>query len=795
MSVNPSSSSDQLQPEYESLPDDDKVQECSIDQGEQPDISEPELVTSSMQLAEFISVFGSGLMQAVQAQNAPIYNNVPDPRRHAILAGLSRAPFVEQQHVVQACAQLLVDEGERAAIINGEMGSGKTMMGIALATVLHEEGYPRALVVCPPHLVYKWRREIKQTVPGAVVWILNGPDTLRKLLLLRSMRERPLQPTFFIMGRVRMRMGFNWKPSFATRLMSHRDEEVGFVYQRVASCPACGAPIEGADPDGAPKMLSPAEALESLNSKQQGCSSCGEALWTLYRSGGSSKSPDEVVTEALKQIPTIGDKTATKLIKIFGSNRLSGMLEDNVHEFINLMDGEGELVFSDRQARRMERAMANTEFSFGVGGYQPSEFVKRYLPKGYFGLLVADEGHELKNEGSAQGQAFGVLSSQCRKAVALTGTLMGGYADDLFHMLWRLDPSLLIDDGFTAREGSLSSASMAYMREHGVIKDIYRETGGPGSERAHRTAKGKTKISHRVAKAPGFGPVGIIRHVLPMTAFLRLKDIGANALPPYRESVRLVTMTDIQREAYMRLAARLKDALAAALRCGDRTLMGVVLNVLLAWPDCGFRAESVFHPRSRALLAAVPPIFEEPVASPKELELIDICKEAKARMRRVLVYTTYTGVRDTTARLKQLLELQGFKVAVLRSSVDPARREDWIQERVDQDFDVIICNADLVKTGLDLIDFPTIVFMQTGLNTYTFMQAAKRSWRIGQREGVEVYALCFDETAQVPCVQLMAKKVAVAQSTSGVMPDSGLDVLNEGDDSIEVELAKQLLAA
>ncbi|WP_164066872.1 hypothetical protein, partial [Serratia marcescens] len=69
-----------------------------------------------------------------------------------------------------------------------------------------------------------------------------------------------------------------------------------------------------------------------------------------------------------------------------------------------------------------ERALAGFEFSFGEGGYQPTEFIKRYLPRGYFGLLVVDEGHEYKNQGSAQGQAMGVLASQCRKALLLTRT-------------------------------------------------------------------------------------------------------------------------------------------------------------------------------------------------------------------------------------------------------------------------------------------------------------------------------------------------------------------------------------
>mgnify|MGYP000004569630 CR=1 FL=1 len=39
---------------------------------------------------------------------------------------------------------------------------------------------------------------------------------------------------------------------------------------------------------------------------------------------------------------------------LFGEDLLGGMLEDNVHEFINLMDERGELYFTDRQARRID---------------------------------------------------------------------------------------------------------------------------------------------------------------------------------------------------------------------------------------------------------------------------------------------------------------------------------------------------------------------------------------------------------------------------------------------------------
>jgi hypothetical protein len=748
----------------------------------------------TMSIAEFVPAFRSSLIDAVRVQNPPTYDGHQDAKVNAWLDALTRKPFAAQRDVVQAICRLLVGAGQPSGVINAEMGTGKTMMAIAAAWVMHHLGFPRTLVVCPPHLVYKWRREIKQTVPGATVWILNGPDTLKKLLQLR-LAGRTSKPEFFVMGRVRMRMGFNWAPVFVTRRLIDFElagaERLDRAAAPVAACPDCYTPITVPDSDGVDRPLAPEEATSRLSVSQMRCAACGGALWSLVRPGLAPKSRRDMLHDSITQLPTIGAKTADRLIEAFGEDMLGGMLEDNVYEFINLMDNEGELFFSDRQARRMERAMANMEFSFGQGGYQPTEFIKRYLPKGFFGLLVADEGHEFKNDGSAQGQAFGVLASQCRKTLLLTGTLMGGYADDLFYLLFRMNPAAMVQDGFRYQRGSLGSASWAFMRSHGVVKDIYKTSSG-GETRSHRTAKGKS-TTHREAKAPGFGPVGVMRYVLPCTAFLKLKDIGTNVLPRYDEFYTGVPMAPEQEAAYRNLAFSLKDALSKGLRAGDQSLLGVVLNALLAWPDCCFRPETVVHPHRKTVLASAPALFDELSAMPKERKLIDLCRQAKRAGRRVLVYTVYTGTRDTSARLKALLEAEGFKVAVLKASVEAAKREDWLMEQVDRQVDVIVTNPELVKTGLDMLEFPTIVFMQSGYNVYTLQQASRRSWRIGQQRDVEVHFLGYEGCAQMECLSLMAKKISVSQSTSGDMPDSGLDVLNQGGDSIEVALAKQLL--
>ncbi|KTS78366.1 hypothetical protein NS274_06525 [Pseudomonas oryzihabitans] len=97
---------------------------------------------------------------------------------------------------------------------------------------------------------------------------------------------------------------------------------------------------------------------------------------------------------------------------------------------------------------------------------------------------------------------------------------------------------------------------------------------------------------------------------------------------------------------------------------------------------------------------------------------------------------------------------------------------------------MLITNRELAKSGLDLLDFPTIVFLQ---------QATRRSCRIGQKQAVRVLFFRYAGSSQITCLQLMAKKIAVAQSTSGDVPESGLVALSQDGDSVEMALARQLV--
>ena len=129
----------------------------------------------------------------------------------------------------------------------------------------------------------------------------------------------------------------------------------------------------------------------------------------------------------------------------------------------------------------------------------------------------------------------------------------------------------------------------------------------------------------------------------------------------------------------------------------------------------------------------MPPLSEDKLY-PKEQALVDLVAAERLAGRKVLVYATHTGTRDITERMDGFLTRQGFRVAVLKAdTVAPDRRESWVEERVKQGVDVVICHPRLVQTGLDLIDFPTLCWFETEF--FVFQSTQKSTVLMGSRFG------------------------------------------------------------
>ena len=90
-----------------------------------------------------------------------------------------------------------------------------------------------------------------------------------------------------------------------------------------------------------------------------------------------------------------------------------------------------------------------------------------------------------------------------------------------------------------------------------------------------------------------------------------------------------------------------------------------------------------------------------------------------------------------------------------------------------QGLDVLICHPRLVQTGLDLIDFPTIVWDETDYSVYVVRQASRRSWRIGQTRPVKVVFMSYRNTLQADALKLVAKKMQSSLAVEGELPEDG----------------------
>ena len=73
--------------------------------------------------------------------------------------------------------------------------------------------------------------------------------------------------------------------------------------------------------------------------------------------------------------------------------------------------------------------------------------------------------------------------------------------------------------------------------------------------------------------------------------------------------------------------------------------------------------------------------------------------------------------------------------------------------------DGLIGHPRLVQTGLDLIDFPTIVWYETEYSVCTMRKASLRSRRIGQRRPVKVVFIAYRNSLQADALNLVVKKL------------------------------------
>jgi Helicase conserved C-terminal domain len=329
----------------------------------------------------------------------------------------------------------------------------------------------------------------------------------------------------------------------------------------------------------------------------------------------------------------------------------------------------------------------------------------------------------------------------------------------------------------------------SFIQDYGVLETITRVE--PAENRCS-----KAKTTSTVRRKPGASPLLFGEFLMRLCAFVFLEDISGE-LPPYEETYLSVPMDPLMLAAYREL----KDAIRQALKehRGNRSVLSTMLNTLLLYPDHPNGLETLygaeFDPELkrnvRFVIAETRDLPEEQLYS-KERRLIEEIRKELAEGRRCQIFAVYTRKHDVTARLQGILSKEGIRTAVLRASVDTSKREAWYARQIKEEVQVVISHPKLVETGLDLLDFPTIIFYESGYSLHTLRQASRRSWRIGQRKPVRVKFLCYEGTMQTACLRLMGKKLLVALTMEGKFAGEGLQNIDQDDDMLSA-MARELV--
>lgn len=716
-------------------------------------------------LTELLQKYGPAMARAAERTLKPIYDPAaePTPQVLAIREALKRvearrsestgsrfAFFPSQTHKVSAAVLGL--EAEARIWLTMEMGAGKTCQSIGAAYAFFNavKKHPRfrALVMCPGHITKKWKREIEWAIPGVHVTLVKK---FEDLVRFQELAPNHPGPAFVVISKETAKLGFRIEqPAAAKR----------YLYEELIADKDAILPGD--------KVIGPHEDLKGYYRLRRpkayaACPTCG--VIARHKSGDTEN--------PLPYDWYMSDEWDEPAVRC---GRCGDLLATNAR---TLRPGVGQRPHLDRYIQRKMR--------------------------GFFDLLIADEVHELASSDTIQGNTFGTLASACRYTMALTGTLSGGYVKDLHAPLWRISPDLMRLRGFDlsalrgGRIGAIGRNCKAFNQRYGVMEHkVVRDVADGHRGRIRRGRHGrKSEYKTDERPRPGISPDVFNHYLIGRSVFMELAELGP-ALPSVERVLIPCSMSPELRAGYAELDGKIQDMMRE-----KRWLKGILaamrVQVLDAYLDKPYGWDWVTCPemengvRVGTIDIALPQDLGDLHDDAKDAKLVEYCKAELAQGRRCAIYPVFTGKHDVRPKLQKVLESAGLRVTPLPDHVSPSMREEWIEKRV-AETDVLIAHPKRVMTGLDLIQFPTLIWYQLGYSTHVLRQASARARRPIQKLPCKVVFFYYENTIQQQALRLMGEKEAASQAIEGVFDVNALKaMMNGGEDSdVLSALARQL---
>lgn len=727
------------------------------------------LLPSISGLNDYLDIFGEFLAKKIQTSFKPKFTPGTDeyePYVNDIDDYIHDKNHIELFEAQKSMIQAITNNWKinKSTILSGEMGAGKTLIA-ASSTYTHHRNRNKGLnclIMCPSHLQKNWEKEIKRFIPNAKVFIVHNLDELLSIES-RLRNKNRAENIYVIMSKEVAKLSYDERPCavWSNRKQAYVCPECGEILTKIETRTTVGRHKEKVEvpmthTDFATKSVlnEKCHAKKKIFNNKTGKTEeveCGCKLWVPVTNNANHN---------WIKLGKHGWIMIDKIEQVTEDLAIRDNLNKKETEYLNKLQEYYELL----SAGETIKPTTKKNYKYPVAKY----IKKRMLY--VFDYFIADELHQLASE-SHQGQALHYLTQSVKHMIGLTGTILNGYANSIYYILYRLCPSLMKREGFDYED------EMEFARLYGVYS---RETKYRLRNRRSRVSRGtKEKL------LPGISTLVFTKFLLNNTAFISLDDM-TEGLPSYTEIPLSVEMSPEVREGYRLYEQAISNN---AFQQGSLKTMGQMVRDMTNYPDAPHCATDIRNPDTDELVMA-PRVLEKKTRE-KEEKLMEIIRDRVRSGERVLVYYNAINQTDIGKSLVKLIASEGYYASELTAKTKAEDREEYINKLVNRGVNVLICNPTLVETGLNLLDFTTIVFYQMGYNLSTMRQASRRSWRLSQKHAITVYFMYYEDSVQEQALALMANKLAAAQSMEGKFSEEGLRAMSNNQ-SILTQIANNV---
>jgi SWI/SNF-related matrix-associated actin-dependent regulator of chromatin subfamily A member 5 len=386
------------------------------------------------------------------------------------------------------------------------------------------------------------------------------------------------------------------------------------------------------------------------------------------------------------------------------------------------------------------------DFDVCITSYEVAIREKNFLRRIDWHFIVVDEAHRLKNEDSVLSQTLRLLPSQHR--LLLTGTPLQNNLHELWALLNFLLPTLFdsaaeFDELFTVNAATGAASEI----ESDVLAKLHK----------------------------------ILRPFL----LRRLKTDVATDLPPKKETLLYVGMSEMQRTVYKQVLSKDFDALNGA--CKER---GRLLNIVMQLRKCANHPYLFEGVEDRSL----PAYGDHLVFNSGKLALLDkLLPRLAAQGSRVLLFSQMTRQLDI---LEDYCIYRNYKHCRIDGSTEGEARDQAVDafNAPDSDVFMFLLSTRAGGLGLNLATADTVIIYDSDWNPQMDLQAQDRAHRIGQKRPVNVFRLIVENSIEEKIIEranmklqldaLVIQQGRLAQGSMQLSKNEMMEMIRFGADQV-----------